>query len=185
MAINWESIEGYREDMTSDEKLELLNNYEPPKAAEADAPSDDAAKGGEKMISKKAYDKVASDLAAVKRQLRSRMSEEEAKEQERADADEKMRLELETLRKEKTISTYKAQHLAQGYDNDAAQQIAEVLAEGDMDEYFRLVAKQNAIKEKNLRAQILKETPVPPASDDSSHKEDEEIKKLRKYMGLN
>ena len=34
MAFDWNSIEGYREDMSADEKLELLNNYDPPVTAQ-------------------------------------------------------------------------------------------------------------------------------------------------------
>ena len=34
MAFDWTSIEGYREDMSADEKLELLNNYDPPAPAQ-------------------------------------------------------------------------------------------------------------------------------------------------------
>ena len=43
MAFDWNTIEGYREDMSADEKLELLNNYNPPEPAPSDpapAPSD-------------------------------------------------------------------------------------------------------------------------------------------------
>jgi hypothetical protein len=34
--IDWNTIEGYREDMSADEKLELLNNYDPPAPAQAE-----------------------------------------------------------------------------------------------------------------------------------------------------
>ena len=39
MAFDWTKIEGYREDMTADEKLALLENHEPSKPTEPTAPT--------------------------------------------------------------------------------------------------------------------------------------------------
>ena len=82
MAFDWTKVEGYREDMSADEKLALLDSYEarednpaPPKEdpTHAPTPAPTPAKG---MVSKAQFDKVSSELAAVKKQLRGKMSED-------------------------------------------------------------------------------------------------------------
>ena len=75
MAFDWTSIEGYREDMTADEKLALLDSYEAPKdnpAPPKDNPNPDPAPApapSKGMVSKAQFDKVSSELAAVKKHL--------------------------------------------------------------------------------------------------------------------
>ena len=76
MAFDWTKVEGYSEDMTAEQKLELLNNLPDPEPA--NEPEVQIPKGA--MISKAQFDKVSSELASVKKQLRSRMTEDEAKE---------------------------------------------------------------------------------------------------------
>lgn len=188
MAIDWTSIEGYRDDMTADEKLALLDNVELPKAADpAPAPKEDEKPTVRKTVPKADFDKVASELAAMKKQLRSRMTQEEAAEEERRSQQEAMEKELNELRREKTLSTYKASYLAQGYDDAMATQAATAMADGDMESVFAIMAKQRGIYEKSLRAQILKDTPVPPGgvNPDETEKQKAEEAKLRGYWGLN
>ena len=179
MAINWTNVEGYREDMTAEEKLSLLENMPEPEPAQAPAP--------ENMVTKKQFDKVSSELAAAKKELRSRMSDDEKVNAERMEREASMREELENLRKEKTLSTYKANYLAQGYDESMAEMAATAMAENDMAAVFAIMGKHQQEVEKNLRAKILKETPVPPAGNDpnnSDTKNKEELNQIRKAMGL-
>ena len=63
---------------------------------------------------------------------------------------------------------------------------ATAMVDGDMDTVFAVMKKQSVNAEKAMRAKILKETPVPPASDDPNDekKKQEEAKKLRGYFGL-
>lgn len=157
MAFDWTSVEGYEEGMTPEQMVGLLENYEVP----TPEPQVDL-KG---YIPKKRFDEVASELSAAKKQLKSRMSEEEAKEADRQAAEEAMKAELDSLRREKTLSTHKASFLAQGYDDKMAEEAANALTDGDTETVFAIMAKQRAAQEKALRAQILKETPVPPAGD--------------------
>lgn len=187
--IDWGSVEGFREDMTAEEKVEFMSNYELPEPDPSAAPAEEVrdAKPRTDMISKKQFDKVSSELAAAKRQLRSRMTEEEAKEEERRTAEEALRIELEELRREKTVSGYKAEHLAQGYDDRSAADAAEALASGDMENYFSIVRRQAQIAAKAMRAQILKDTPVPPAgneADADSAKAKRDSDTLRHWMGI-
>lgn len=186
MAIDWESIEGYSEDMSAEDKLALLDKQEtnPATTAPTDAPKDApptneqkpdpapaASKAGEKTIAKSQFDKLASELAAAKKQLRAKMSEDEAKELDRQQEWEEKEQELTALRKEKTLSTYKASFLALGYDEQLASETADALTESDMDAVFANMKKHTANAEKALRAKILKETPVPPAGNNVEEKD--------------
>lgn len=156
MKINWSQIPGYREDMTAEEKLTLLDEYE-------GVLGDNAPPTGVKVIAKSQFDKVASELATAKKQLRDKMTEDEQREIDRLAAEESLKQEVETLRKEKTLTEYKASYLAQGYDNDLAESTAAALSDGNMEVVFTNMKTHAANLEKNLRAQILKETPKPPA----------------------
>lgn len=191
--IDFSKIEGYSDDLSVEEKLALIENYDPdpePTPAPTPAPKPEpkrapAPKDGSKMIPKTQFDKLASELADAKKQLRAKMTEDEIKEVERQQEQENIRQELEVLRKEKTLSTYKAQYLAQGYDEQLAADTAEAMADGDMDAVFLNMKKHGANLEKTLRAKILKDTPVPPAGDDpSDSKKKKEMAELRSSFGL-
>ena len=174
MAFEWDKVEGYREDMTADEKLALLDNYEPAPAPEPI---------NSKVVPKSQFDKVSSELAAAKKQLKSKMSEDEQKELDRAASEEAMKQELATLRREKTIGSHKASFLSQGYDEALAEEAAVAMTDGDTDTVFSIMRKQSVNAEKALRAKILKETPVPPAGDEKSPEDEnkKQIAEIRRY----
>lgn len=177
MGFNWTKIEGYREDMSADEKLALLDGYEEQPAPEPEP--------GNRTVSKQLYDNLASELAKTKKELRSKQTEDEQRESDRAAQEESMRQELEQLRKDKTLFTYRAAYLAQGYDEKLADEAAAAMTDGDMDTVFALMRKHAANTEKALRAQILKETPVPPAGGAPDEAKAKEIAaKLRANFGL-
>ena len=177
MAFDWTKLEGYREDMTAEEKVALMESYEAPAAPDTS-----------KLIAKTQFDKVASELAEAKKQLRARMTEDEQREETRKTQEAEIMAELESLRKDKKLSTFKASYLAQGYDEENATAAATAMVEDDTDALFAIMRKQASLSEKALRAQLLKETPVPPAGDgDDSEvrKKLEDYNKLRAYAGLN
>lgn len=149
MAFDWTQVEGYREDMTAEEKVALLANFTPKPAA-----------GGTDW--KAQHDKTASELASLKKQLKERMTDEERKEKERADAETALKEELETLRRERAVEKHKASFMAQKYDADAAEKMANAIVDGKTDELFTIMATANSDIEKRLRAEILKGTPTPP-----------------------
>lgn len=186
MAFDWSKVEGYREDMNADEKLALLDNFDMPTDP---APKDDpeptpsSGKPAPGFVSKAQFDKVSSELAKVKKDLRAKMTADEQSEADRLANEQAMKEELETLRKEKLHSNHKASFLAQGYDETLAEEAASAMTDGDMDGVFAVMKKHSINAEKALRAQILKESPVPPAGDDLNKKLEEE-KKLRGYFGL-
>lgn len=142
-------IEGYREDMTAEEKLELLKNYEP------SVP--------EGYIKKELFDKKASEIAQLKKELKARMTEEEKKEAERTSTIEELKAELESLKKEKSIAKYKANLLSIGYDDKLAEETAIALADGEIDKVF---ASQKILVEnlkKAAKASKVADEPNPPA----------------------
>ena len=197
MAFDWTQVEGYREDMTADEKLALLENIaQPPKPITPTTPLDNPPTADPPTtpnpttklngyIPKAQFDKVSSELAAAKKQLKSKMTEDEQREADRVAAEEAMKNELDALRHEKTLNGYKASYLSQGYDEQLADEAATAMADGDMDTVFAVMKKQAANMEKNLRAKILKDTPVPPAGDDPADaKKQKEMAELRAVFGL-
>lgn len=190
MSFDWTKVEGYREDMTAEEKLALLENMDTdpqpendPEPAPNPAPAPNPHKDG--VISKAQFDKVSKELAAAKRQLRAKMTTDEIEEERRRQEQEDMQLELETLRKEKTVSGHKASFLSQGYDEQLADEAANAMADGDMETVFAVMRKHTVTAEKALRAKILKETPVPPAGDNPEDaKAKKEAAELRASFGL-
>ena len=186
MAFDWTQVEGYKEDMTADEKLALLDNFEIPKPAEANPEPAPEPQPRGSMVSKAQFDKVSSELAAVKKQLRGKLSEDEQKELDRQQQQEAMEAELNALRRERALAGYKASYLAQGYDEALAEEAATAMIDGDMDTVFAAMKKNALNTEKALRAKILKETPVPPADDDPNNeqKKQEDMKRLRGFFGL-
>lgn len=146
MKIN---IENY-ESMTPEQKIAALE------ASYAD---------GEKM--KSALDKATSEAAAFKKQLRERMSEDEAK--AAADAEEKAALVARAEKAEHALAVngYAKSYLAMGYDEKLAQSTAEALAKGDMATVFANQKTHTENREKALKAEWLKGTPRPDGGNDS------------------
>ena len=116
-------------------------------------------------ISKTVFDKKAKEAADLSRQLKAKMSEEEIA---KAQADENMAAimaELEQLRAEKIIGENATKFIELGYDSKLAQATAEAMAKGEMDTVFKNHAKFIADRDKAVRAEILKNTPTPPAGE--------------------
>lgn len=138
-------IENY-ENMTPEEKIAALEAYEPDMSG---------------FVAKSVFDKTASDLAAAKKSLKERMSEEEAKAVKDAEERAELLARLEQLEHEKAVGKYANAYLSMGYDDKSAKSSAEALAKGDMETVFAIQKKHNETWEKALRAELLKETPPP------------------------
>lgn len=117
------------------------------------------------FVSKTVFDKKAKEAADLSKQLKAKMTEDELT---KAQAEEDMaaiKAELEQLRAEKIIGENTAKFLELGYDSKLAQATAVAMAKGEMETVFKNHAKFIADREKALRAEILKDTPAPPAGD--------------------
>ena len=141
------NIENY-ENMTVEEKLAALEAYEPDMSG---------------FVTKAQLDKVASEAASYKKQLREKMSAEEEKAAREAEERTALQARVEELERERTISTYTNSFLSMGYDEELAKETAEALVTGDMDIVFANQKTFALNREKALRAEILKSTPRPAA----------------------
>ena len=163
--IDFSKIEGY-ETMSAEEKLAALEAFEMP----------DPDYSG--WVKKEALDKAASEAATYKKQLRERMSEEEAAKAKAAEDMASVMAELENLRAEKAVSEYTAQFMGIGYDEALAKATAQAIQKGDMAAMFKNHAKFVADQEKALRAELLKGTPAPPAGDGAKGVTKETLSKM-------
>ena len=130
--------------------------------ANAEQTRDTSAESAEIARLKNALSKANSESAGLKKQLRSRMSEDEAA---KADNDAKwaeMEEKVARLEREKTESIYKAKYLAMpGFDEKLAEETAKAMAAGNTDKVFENQQKAYAAYEKQLRAELVKKDPRP------------------------
>jgi hypothetical protein len=146
--IDFSKIEGY-DTMTVEEKLAALEALEIPDV--------------DKM--KSALDKATSEAAGYKKQLREHMTEDEAAKAKAAEDMASVMAELEALRTKDAINEYTTQFMGIGYDEALARSTATALQKGDMSVMFKNHAKFVADREKALKAELLKNTPAPPAGE--------------------
>ena len=146
--IDVTKIEGYA-GMSAEEKLKALETL--------DIPDPDYSG----YVKKDLFDKTASELAAKKRELLEKMSEDEAAKQKEKEDREEMQRELDALRRESSVSKNKAKLIALGYDETLAEDTAEAMADGKMDKVFANQQKYLTAFEKKVRADVLKDTPKP------------------------
>lgn len=165
--IDTSKIEGY-EGMTAEEKIKALEGYT---FADPDYSG---------YVKKDTFDKTASELAQVKKDLKARMTEDEVKKAEADAALTKLKEEVETLRNEKTISENKAQLIAVGYDETLAAETAKAMVEGDLS---TVIKNQSLVIEKvkkDARGQAMADTPKPAgkATDGNKTITKEEFEKM-------
>lgn len=118
-----------------------------------------------KSVSKDLFDKTSSELAALKKQLKERMTAEEAEKAEKEAREAQVLAELETLRKEKTVADHKAKYLALGYDDELAQDTAQAFVGGDMSKVFKNMKTHQDSLLKEAKKDSVMGTPPPPAGD--------------------
>ena len=152
--IDFSKIENY-ENMTAEEKLAALEAL--------DLPDPDFTG----WVKKDLLDKATSEAAGYKKQLRERMSEDEAAKQKADEERAEIMAELESLRADKAIGEYTTQFMGLGYDETLAKSTAAAIQKGDMTTMFKNHAKFVVEREKAMKAELLKNTPTPPAGDGS------------------
>lgn len=152
MAKIFDRVENYA-NMSAEEKLKALEELE----------LEDNAAEMERL--KNAVSKANSESAEWKRKHNALLSEEERRKQEQADSLAAMQAELESLRKEKTVSEYTAKYVSLGYDEKLANETATAMADGDMAKVFANIAKANDALVKKAIADKLKDTPRPTPGD--------------------
>ena len=161
-------LDGYREDMTAEEKLELINGYEPPK------PNYDG------YIKKETFDKTASELADYKKQLRAKSTEEEQRAAEQLEAQKKIEDELKSLRRDKALSENKASFLGLGYSEELATKAATAYTDGNIKDFFAVAKEHHSVLEAKHKEAELLGTPRPGSGE--PHKAEDN--QLRAAFGL-
>lgn len=151
MAFDFTKLDGYKPEMSPEEKLALLDKYEPPKPDYTG------------YVEKKTFDRVASEVADWKKKHNALLTEEQRKEAERLESEAAIKAELEALRKDKSISESKAKFLGLGYDEKLAAETAKALADGDMEKVFGNQAIHLENVKKAAAAAALAKDPKPPA----------------------
>ena len=120
-----------------------------------------------KYVEKSVFDRKASEAAELSKQLKSKMTEAESAAAERAANEKNIMEELETLRKEKVVSEYKAKFLGLGYAEQLASDTAVALADGKMDVVFANQQKHNESLKAAIDAENLAKGKRPPAGKDA------------------
>ena len=173
--IDISTIEGF-DGMTAEQKVDALLKAEIPEKVDLSL-----------YVSKDTADKYATEAAELKKQLKSKMTDDEAAKAQ-ADADRK---ELEgkytELLRKSTIAEHTARYIAMpGYDEKLARETAEALFDGDMERVFANQQKANAAYEKKLRADLVKQDPKPDGAGCGEVGKNEAVefaKKLGKQLG--
>lgn len=154
MKIDVTQIEGYAE-MSPEDKLKALEEF--------DIPDPDYSG----YVKKDLYDKTASELAAKKKELKDKLTDEEQAKLEREQETQELRDNYQKLLRESNISKATAKFLALGYDDKLAAETAEAYVDGDTEKVFANQQKAQAAFEKRIRADALKDTPKPTPDGDS------------------
>lgn len=163
--IDVTQIEGYAE-MSAEDKLKALEGF--------DIPDPDYSG----YVKKDVFDKTASELAGVKKQLKDKMTDDEAAKQKEQEEREELQSKYDKLLRESEISKHKAKLLGLGYDEKLADETAEAMADGDMEKVLANQKKHLDSVEKRVRADALKDTPKPTPDGDSKTMTLEKFRKL-------
>lgn len=155
-------IENY-ENMTPEERMAALEAYDP----EEDG-----------YVSKATFDKKASEAADLSKQLKARMTDDEAKAAKDAEERAALLARVEELENERAVNSYTTAYLAMGYDEKLAKSTAEAMVKGDMNAVFANQKVFNESREKALKAELLKNTPTPPAGDGGGVVKKEDFMKM-------
>lgn len=165
MKIDTTKIEGYAE-MSAEDKLKALEAFE---MADPDYSG---------YVKKDVFDKTASELAGVKKQLKDKMTDDEAAKQREQEEREELQRNYEALLHESAVSKNKAKLLAMGYEEKLADETAEAMANGEMDKVFANQKKHLEAFEKQVRADALKKTPKPTPDGDTKTMTLEKFRKM-------
>ena len=149
--IDTSSIAGYAE-MSAEDKLKALEAFE---YEEVD--------NSELERLKNAISKANSESADWKRKYQAQLSDDDRTKQAQAEEMAVLKQQLAELQAEKTLSSYKAGFLGLGFDDKLANSSAKSLADGKIDDVFADVKKFLEGYEKKIKADIMKDTPKPPA----------------------
>lgn len=112
---------------------------------------------------KNAFNKASSEVADYKHKLQEHLSDEEKKRTEQDDLLKQLQEENAAFKRQSAIADNRAKFISFGYGEELAQKTAEALFDGDLETVFANHKTAWEAKEKEIRAGVMKSTPVPPA----------------------
>lgn len=169
MKISTDSIQGFAE-MSDADKVTALLGLDIPDPVDMS-----------QFVDKKVFDAKATEAANLSKQLKAKMTDDEAAKAQ-ADADRKALEDKYTeLLRKSTIAEHTARFIAMpGYDEKLARETAEALFDGNMDQVFENQQKANAAYEKKLRAEMVKQDPKPDGAGGDDQKKDTAVEFAKK-----
>ena len=176
MKLDTTKIDGYA-DMSAEEKLAALETFE------FEVPQTD---NSELERLKAALSKSNSEAADYKRQLRAKQTDEEARTAREEEERAAIMQELESLKKDKAISSLKASYLELGYDVDTAAESADALYSGDFLKVFEYQKKFTEAQRKAAKSAAMDKQPGLSNGEPLSAKNSMDAldKDLRRWVGL-
>ena len=144
-------IDGY-ETMTAEEKLAALEAFEYDDHSEALA---------ELEKHKDATTKANHEAAELKKQLKALQEQQKTGSGKADETIARLQEQVAELTRQNTISSYTAQFVALGYDQELANATAIATADGDVATVFENQRKFLEAHDKQTKADILKQTPKP------------------------
>lgn len=168
MKLNVLLGDAYKEGMTAEEIVAALDKVADPTAEV------------EKL--RNAVTKANSEAAGYKKQLAAKRTDEENAAQEQADKFAELQKQNEeyaktvaALTKEKTIATYKAEFVKQGYEAGLADKAANALADNDTVKLFKCQSEFMSAHDTAYKASLLKDMPTPPGADGNGSSDSEGV----------
>ena len=155
--------DAYKEGMTEDEIAVAIQSIGIKKSEEKENAPKGTTETDEVKRLKELLSRANSEAADYKKQLRTKQTEAEVKAAEEEENRKRLIEENKELSKRIAITENSAELLKMGYDGEMAVKTAEALYDGDLRTVF---ANQKAFMEKReqeLKAQLLRGTPTPPA----------------------
>ena len=149
--IKVSDIEGYAE-MTAEEKVAALENFEY---------EDNAQAVSDLEKYKDAVTKANHEAADFKKQLKALQEQTKTGNTKADETIQSLQQQVAELTRQNTVSSYTAQLTALGYSPELAKETAEAQADGDVAKVMENQRKFLEEHEKNLKAELLKQTPRP------------------------
>lgn len=168
MKIDPSTISGF-DGMTAEQKLAAVLGM--------DIPEPDMSG----WVKKETFDAKATEAANLSKQLRSRMSEEEATKAAEAAKMQELEEKYNALLRDSKRADYKARYMAQGYDEKLAEETADALLDGNMEKVFANGEKHRIALEKKIKADVLRDTPKPQTETGGKPKTLQEISEIKDH----
>lgn len=160
----------YRDDLTTEELEQLILPI---------------IENGQKEASKwkSSFDKKSSELSELQKARSQSLSEDEQAKEQRENEFNDLVERNKNLQRQLDISKFRANYIAQGYDEALASETAEALADNDYDKVFKNESKFIKAQQKQAEATRLADTPIPSGGEQDKGVSFEDFTKM-KYTEL-